>query len=108
MVEDLDAKDKEALTKKPDLTRTGRIREAFLDMVINMGLPLSTGDNPWFISFYKEIDKEVKLPGRKGSTNLIVKVKFQQMYREMLAILERARVVHVTIDMWSNFKVSKD
>ena len=109
MVEDLDDRDRESLTKKmtTDHTRSGSIREAYLEMVINMGLPLSTGGNPWFIAFYKEIDQEVELPGRKGTTKLIVEVKFSRMYGQMLSILARTRVIHVTIDMWSSFKVSE-
>ena len=89
-----------------DHSRNGLIREAFLDMIIDMGLPLSMGSHPSFVKFYKSIDNDLYLPGRKSTTKLIVEDKFQRMYNTMLGILERARVVHATCDMWSSFKVS--
>ena len=107
-VEDKDERDRQALIKKMsvDQSRNGQIKEAFLDMVIEMGLPLSTGGHPAFIKFYKSIDGDLSLPGRKATTKLIVEDKFLRMYNQMLAILERARRVHTTCDMWSSFKVS--
>ena len=106
MVEEEDEKDRETSSFK-ELTKDkqGRALDAFLDWIAFSGLPLSTSDNPYFIKFYKELNDQIKLPGRKGTTSLLINVKFRAMYQKLTALLQRVRVVHCTTDMWSNFRL---
>ena len=106
MVEDEDDKDRETRAMKElAKDKQGRALNKFLDWIAFSGLPLSTSNDPYFIEFYKELNDQVALPGRKGTTRLLVDVKFRAMYQKLLALLERVRVVHTTTDMWSNFRL---
>ena len=64
----------------------------------------STSNNP-FHKFYKELNDQVKLPGRKGTTALLVKVKFRTTYQKLAALLVRVRAVHSTTNLWCNFRL---
>ena len=46
----------------------------------------STSNNP-FHKFYKELNDQVKFPGRKKTTALLVKVKFRTTYQKLIALL---------------------
>ena len=106
MVEDEDDQDREMKAlKELAKDKQGRALDKFLNWIAFSGLPLSTSDDPYFIEFYKELNDQVALPGRKGTTTLLVNVKFRTMYQKLTALLDRVRVVHVTTDMWSNFRL---
>ena len=106
MVEEEDEKDRESNSlKELAKDKQGRALDAFLDWIAFSGLPLSTSSNPYFIKFYKELNDQIKLPGRKGTTALLVNVKFRAMYQKLKALLDRVRAVHCTTDMWSNFRL---
>ena len=106
MVEDLDEADRKASEMKElNKDKQGRVLDKFLNMIAFTGMPLSMGDNPHFIEFYKEIDDKIRLPGRKGTTSLLVNVKFGAMYSKLKKLLDRVDSIHSTTDMWSNFKL---
>ena len=86
-------------------TKESRVVDAFLDLLINTGLPLSLADNKYFHDLIKILDPDIKMPKRKGITTLLVEGRFLKMYMKMLALLERVDRVHITLDMWSNFKI---
>ena len=88
----------------PD-TKQDRVVDTFLELLINSGLPLSLADNMYFINLIRTLDPDIKMPKRKGITNLLVEGKYKKMYMKMLALLERVDRVHITLDMWSNFRI---
>ena len=105
-VEEEDEKAREANSvRELAKDKQGRALDAYLNWIAFSGLPLSTSDNPYFVKFYKELNDQIKLPGRKGTTTLLVNVKFRAMYQKLTALLQRVRVVHCTTDMWSNFRL---
>lgn len=103
MVFDKDLKDRESLEKRVKVKdKQGRCLNRYLDLFANTGLPLSMADNPSLRALLNEMDSEIKFPGRTGTTSLLVKGKFVTMYKKMLALMKRARVIHPTTDCWSN------
>ena len=88
----------------PD-TKQNRVVDAFMELLINTGLPLSIADNKYFHDLFKILDPDIKMPKRKGITTLLVEGKFMKMYMKMLGLLERVDRVHITLDMWSNFRI---
>ena len=103
MVLDKDEKDREALeTRVKVKDKQGRCLNRYLDLFANTGLPLRMADNPSFKALLNEMDSDIKFPGRTGTTSLLVKGKFVTMYKKMLALMKRARVIHQTTDCWSN------
>ena len=106
MVEEEDQRDRETKgTRELTKDKQGRALDKFLDWIAFTGQPLSTSNDPYFIRFYKELNDQVDLPGRKGTTTLLVNVKFRLMYQKLLALLDRVRTIHSTTDMWSNFRL---
>ena len=103
MVEDLDNQERQALDKRVKIQdKQGRCLNRFLDIFANTGMPLSMADNPYIKALLKEMDGDIKFPGRKGTTTKLVKEKYGTMYTKMLALMKRARVIHATTDCWSN------
>ena len=103
LVEDKDKNDRAALESRVKIKdKQGRCLNRFIDLFANTGLPLSMADNPYVKALLNEMDSEIKFPGRKGTTNLLVKERYGSMCKKMLALLKRARVVHATTDCWSN------
>ena len=103
MVEDQDEQERQALEKRVKIKdKQGRCLNRFIDLFANTGLPLSMADNPYMKSLLKEMDPDMKFPGRKGTTTLLVKDKYGTMYCKMIALMKRARVIHPTTDCWSN------
>ena len=103
MVEDEDQQMRETLQNRVTVKdKQGRCLSKFLDLFSNSGLPLSTADNPYFKDLLKELDPDITFPGRKGTTNLLIKGRFGPMYSKMKSVLARCGVIHVTTDMWSN------
>ena len=85
--------------------KQGRVIDRYLDWIAFSGQPLSTSSDPHFVKFCEELNDQVKIPGRTGTTNLLVNVKFRSMYQKLTALLDRVRAVHSTTDMWSNFRL---
>ena len=94
--------EKEAL--EPD-SKQRKVVDAFMDLLINTGLPLSLADSKYFQDLIKILDPDVTIPKRKGITTLLVEGKFMDMYMKMLGLLERVDRVHITLDMWSNSRI---
>ena len=88
----------------PDTKQT-RVVDAFMELLINTGLPLSLADNLYFHNLIKVLDPDIDIPKRKGITTLLVEGKYMKMYMKMLDLLERVDRVHITLDMWSNFRI---
>ena len=86
-------------------TKQTKAVDAFLNLLINSGLPLSLADNKYFHDLIKILDPDIKMPKRKGITTLLVEGKFVKMYMDMLSLLQRVDRVHITLDMWSNSNV---
>ena len=103
MVEDEDQRERDSLQNRVTVKdKQGRCVNKFLDLFSNSGLPLSTADNPYFKDLLKELDPDITFPGRKGTTNLLIKGRFGPMYSKMKSVLARCGVIHATTDMWSN------
>ena len=106
IVEEEDQRDRETNARKElAKDKQGRALDKYLDWIAFSGMPLSTSSDPYFVEFYKELNDQVQIPGRKGTTTLLVKNKFAGMYKKLMALLDRVRAVHSTTDMWSNFRL---
>ena len=71
MVEDKDEKERQALEKWAKIKdKQGRCLDRFIDLFANTGMPLSMADNPHLKALLKELDSDLKFPGRKGTTTL--------------------------------------
>ena len=103
MVEEKDEKDRVVLENRVKVKdKQGRCLNRYLDLFANTGMPLSMADNPHLKALLKEMDGDIKFPGRTGTTSMLVKGKFGSMVNKMLALMKRARVIHATTDCWSN------
>ena len=106
IVEEEDQRDRESKAMKElSKDKQGRVLDKYLNWIAFANMPLSTSSDPYFVEFYKELNDQVQIPGRKGTTTLLVKNKFAGMYQKLMALLDRVRAVHSTTDMWSNFRL---
>ena len=103
MVEDADQEERDNLLKREIVKdKKGRCINKFVDLFANTALPLNTADNPFFIDLLKELDPDIKFPGRKATTSLLVQGRFVSMYTKMKSVMAMCTTLHCTTDMWSN------
>ena len=100
-IDDVHREEQKNRRDKPVVSKQLKVIDAYVKLLINDGLPLSTSSRPNFKEFVSSLYPDITIPGRHGITDLLDK-KYQEMMDMLKARLSEARRCHLTMDGWSN------